>query len=39
MLGTFLSGYKGQYLIAIDEMVEDKAGKSTHKLGCFSVVN
>ena len=35
MLGTFLSDYKGQYLIAIDETVEDKAGKSTHKLGYF----
>ena len=35
MLGTFLSGYKGQYLLAIDETVEDKAGKSTHKLGYF----
>jgi putative transposase len=35
VLKDHLSGYKGIYLLAIDETVEDKAGKCTDKIGYF----
>lgn len=35
MLREHLSDYTGVYLLAIDETVEDKAGKSTDKIGYF----
>jgi putative transposase len=35
MLQEHLKDYKGVYLLAIDETVEDKAGKSTSKIGYF----
>jgi putative transposase len=35
MLQFYLKDYKGVYLLAIDETVEDKAGKKTDKIGYF----
>lgn len=35
VLISHLKGYKGTYLVAIDETVEDKAGKQTAHLGFF----
>jgi putative transposase len=35
MLSSHLNDKKGVYLLAIDETVEDKAGKSTSKIGYF----
>jgi putative transposase len=35
MLSSHLKDKKGVYLLAIDETVEDKAGKSTSKIGYF----
>jgi putative transposase len=35
MLRVHLENYSGVYLLAIDETVEDKAGKSTAKIGYF----
>ena len=35
MLVVHLSSYRGVYLLAIDETVEDKAGKMTDKIGYF----
>ena len=35
MLGSYLVGIGGIYLLAIDETVEGKAGKSTDKIGYF----
>jgi hypothetical protein len=35
MLSSYLVGIGGVYLLAIDETVEGKAGKSTHKIGYF----